>query len=100
MLKKISSVCDYVLICGASSERQVHAIALNIEEGLKAKGERPIGTEGIKQGRWALLDYGDIIVHVFVNSLREYYDIEGLWADAEVVELKSSKVRAAKKAKA
>ncbi|MFQ5480051.1 MAG: ribosome silencing factor [Thermodesulfobacteriota bacterium] len=98
MLKKISSVCDYILICGASSERQVHAIALNIEEGLKARGERPLGTEGIKQGRWALLDYGDIIVHVFIDSLRSYYDIEGLWADAEVVELKPAKTKALKKA--
>ncbi len=88
MLKKISSVSDYILICGADSERQVHAIAMNIEDGLRDKGERPLGTEGVKEGRWALLDYGDIIIHVFTEQMRQYYDLEGLWVDAEVVELR------------
>jgi len=87
MLKKISSVSDYILICGADSERQVHAIANNIEDGLRDKGEKPLGTEGVKEGRWALLDYGDVIVHIFTEPMRSYYDLEGLWVDAEVVEL-------------
>jgi len=89
MLKKISSVSDYILICGADSERQVHAIAMHIEDGLRNKGERPLGTEGVKEGRWALLDYGDIIIHIFTEQMRQYYDLEGLWVDAEVVKLKS-----------
>ncbi len=93
MIKKISSVSDYILICGADSERQVHAIAMNIEEGLRAKGVRPMGREGIEAGRWALLDYGDVVVHVFIEPLRSYYDLEGLWADAEVVELKANKTK-------
>jgi len=100
MLKKISSVSDYILICGAGSERQVHAIAMNIEDGLRAKGERPMGKEGIKEGRWALLDYGDIIVHVFTDQMRSYYDLEGLWVDAEVVELKTKRAKELNKAEA
>ncbi len=93
MLKKVSSVCDYILICGAGSERQVHAIAANIEEGLRKRGVRPMGREGIEAGKWALLDYGDVVVHVFLEPLRIYYDLEGLWADAEVVELKAARTK-------
>ncbi len=93
MIKKISSVSDYILICGAGSERQVHAIAMNIMDGLREKGVRPLGTEGIETGKWALLDYGDIVVHIFIEPLRSFYDLEGLWADAEVVELKPGKTK-------
>jgi len=99
MLKKISSVSDYILICGADSERQVNAIADNIEDGLRQKGERPIGTEGVKEGRWALLDYGDVVVHIFTEQMRSYYDLEGLWIDAEVVELKPESRAKVNKAK-
>jgi ribosome-associated protein len=75
-------VADYIVICGASSERQVRAIAEHVEKGLKDRGVRPIGTEGMDRGRWALLDYFDVVVHVFHAPVRDFYDIEGLWADA------------------
>ncbi len=97
-MKKISSVSDYILICGADSERQVHAIAANIEDGLRDKGEKPLGTEGVKEGRWALLDYGDIIVHIFTEPMRSYYDLEGLWVDAKIVELKPGRDKRISKA--
>jgi ribosome-associated protein len=64
----------------------VQAIARNILENLKKKAIRPLGTEGINEGRWALLDYGDVIVHVFLEDVRKYYDLEGLWADAPRIE--------------
>ncbi len=95
-IKKLSTVSDYIVICSAGSEPQVRAITMAVEEGLKEKGERPFGLEGVSSGRWALLDYSDVVVHIFLEPVREYYDIEGLWAEAErtVVE---DKPRAVKK---
>lgn len=87
-IAKLSSIADYLLICSAQSERQVHAIAAAVEDGLKKKGVRPIGTEGAREGRWALVDYGDVIAHVFFEPVREFYDLEGLWAEAPLTEVK------------
>lgn len=79
-------MADYLVICGAESERQVQAISENIVEGLKKDGMRPMGVEGATEGRWALLDYVEVVAHVFHKPVREYYDLEGLWADAPKVE--------------
>ncbi len=87
-IKKISSVSDYVLICSADSERQVQAIARNVSDGLKKKKERPFGVEGVEEGRWALMDYSDVVVHIFLEPVRAFYDLEGLWADAPKTEFK------------
>jgi len=67
----------------------VRAVTRFIIEELEAEGIRPLGTEGVDEGRWALIDYGDIIVHLFLEPVREYYDIEGLWSDAPRVDLTS-----------
>jgi ribosome-associated protein len=64
------------------SDRQVVAIAEGIEEALKQKGVKTVGREGLPQGHWVLLDYSDVIVHVFLDEARKYYDLEGLWMDA------------------
>ena len=82
-IKKLSTVSDYIVVCGAGSEAQVQAITRAIEEGLKVHDERPFGLEGVLAGRWALLDYSDVVAHIFLTRVREYYDIEGLWAEAE-----------------
>lgn len=79
---RLSSVADWLVICGADSERQVKAVTDNIVDGLKKKGLTPIGVEGVAGGRWALLDYADVVVHVFHRPVRSYFDLEGLWADA------------------
>jgi len=79
---KLSSIADYIVICGADSERQVKAIAAGVEEGLLKKKEKPINVEGLEGGRWVLMDYNDVIVHIFLESTREFYDLDGLWADA------------------
>lgn len=79
---ELTDVTDYVVVVGGTSDRQVRAIADNIEDSLRSQGEKPIGVEGQKEGRWILLDYVDIIVHVFYHPVREYYDIERLWMDA------------------
>lgn len=75
------------MICSGESERQVKAIVGNAVDAMKEKGERPIGVEGNDAGRWVLVDYGDVVLHVFFESVRIYYDLEGLWADAPRLEL-------------
>ena len=84
---KLSSIADYLLICSASSERQVQAIANSVEEGLKKKNVRPLSIEGVREGRWALIDYGDVIAHIFLEPVREFYNLEGLWPEAPRVEI-------------
>ena len=86
-LKGISSITDYFLLCSGRSDRQVQAIAQGIEEALKKKGIRPLGQEGITGGRWILLDYADVVVHIFLDPVRKFYDLEGLWMDAQRIEL-------------
>ena len=81
-VRELCSFCNYQLVVSGRSDRQVDAIADGISTGLKAEGLRPIGAEGARTGQWALLDYGDFVVHVFLHSAREHYDLEGLWNDA------------------
>jgi ribosome-associated protein len=83
----VLAITDAFVIVGASNERLVRAIAEDIEAKVKeAGGGGPIRVEGKDDARWVLLDYGDFVVHVFVNETRRYYDLERLWADAPVVE--------------
>jgi len=81
-VRELCSFCNYQLVVSGRSDRQVEAIAEGISIGLKQLGLRPIGAEGARSGQWALLDYGDFVVHVFLHSAREHYDLEGLWNDA------------------
>ncbi|MBN1253814.1 MAG: ribosome silencing factor [Deltaproteobacteria bacterium] len=81
-LKKLSSLTDYFLICSGRSDRQVQAIAQFIEEKMGGKGVRPLSEEGMREGRWALMDYEDVVIHIFYDQVRLYYDLEGLWIEA------------------
>jgi ribosome-associated protein len=81
-VRELCSFCNYQLVLSGRSDRQVDAIADGISSGLKMEGLRPIGSEGARTGQWALLDYGDFVIHVFLHSAREHYDLEGLWNDA------------------
>jgi ribosome-associated protein len=81
-VRQLCSFCNYQLVISGRSDRQVDAIADSIEAGLKEEGMRPISTEGARTGQWALLDYGDFVIHVFLHAAREHYDLEGLWNDA------------------
>lgn len=83
----MSSLADYLLICSAASDRQVQAIANSVEEGLRKKKVRPLSTEGIREGHWAVIDYGDVIAHIFLEPVREFYNIEGLWPEAQLIEV-------------
>ena len=83
----LTSITDYLVICTGRSDRQVQSIAQAIEETLEAQGIRPISIEGMRRGHWALLDYGDVVVHVFYQPVREFYDLERLWEHAPRVQL-------------
>jgi ribosome-associated protein len=90
-VKNLSSFTDYFVIFSGSSDRQVQAIASHIEEELGKEGVYPLGIEGKREGHWVLLDYGDVIIHIFYHPIREFYDLERLWADAPRVELPAAK---------
>jgi len=94
-VKELSSFTDYMLICSGATERQVQAISAAIQEFLKKAGIKPLGVEGEANGQWILLDYDDVVISVFQESLRAFYDIENLWdaprmnIDENVIEIKS-----------
>jgi len=81
-VRELCSFCNYQLVVSGRSDRQVDAIADAVALGLKAEGQRVLGAEATRTGHWALLDYGDFVVHVFTLSAREHYDLEGLWHEA------------------
>ena len=81
-VRGVSDVTDYFLIASGRSQRQVTAIADFIERDLRKSGFKALGVEGLKDGHWALLDYGHVVIHVFYEPVRRFYDIESLWSDA------------------
>jgi ribosome-associated protein len=81
-LAEVSDFTDYFLLCSGTNERQVQAIADAIEERLAALGDKPLHTEGYRGGQWVLLDYADLVVHVFLEERRAFYGLERLWSDA------------------
>jgi ribosome-associated protein len=78
----LTTMADCFIICSGRSNRQVAAIAEHIRGELKAQGIRPLSVEGLKDGHWVLMDYGHVIIHVFYEPVRAFYDLEGLWSDA------------------
>lgn len=82
---KAGGFTEYFVICSAMSDRQVAAIAESVADCAKASYERPLRIEGLQEGRWVLIDLGDVIVHVFLDALREFYNLEGLWSNAPKV---------------
>jgi ribosome-associated protein len=84
-VKDLTSIADYFVICSGNSETQVNAIANGIEEDLKEKDIVPQKIAGSQESQWILLDYADIIIHVFHKDKRKYYEIERLWADAKEI---------------
>ena len=86
-VKEYSSIADYFIICSGTSDRQVQAIAASIHENLKEYGILPLGIEGERIGKWVLMDYEDVIIHIFYEPIREFYDIERLWSDVPCMEV-------------
>ena len=86
-----NSVCDYFVICNGTSNTQVNAIASSVQKLVsKSLKEKPWHIEGSDNAEWILMDYVHVVVHVFQKLIREYYDIEGLWADAKTVTIDSA----------
>ena len=84
-LREVTTFTDYFVICSASNSRQVQAIANEIQQQLNETGERPTNVEGLENAEWVLLDYGDLVVHVFSEGARAYYDLDRLWRTAKDV---------------
>jgi ribosome-associated protein len=82
-----ASYADFIAVVSGRSDRQVDAIAEGVCEAMAALGHRPLGREGVRNGRWVLIDFGDVVMHVFYHPLREVFDIESLWIDAPRVKL-------------
>jgi ribosome-associated protein len=86
-VRELTSIADYFIICSGSSDRQVQSIAQGIEENLSEAGHSPLSVEGTNRGHWVLMDFSDVIVHIFYEPVREFYDLDGLWGHAPRVEL-------------
>lgn len=86
-VRRLTTIADYFLIASGSSDRRVQSIAEAVLDAMRQRGRRPLGAEGLREGRWVLLDFGDFVVHVFYEDVRAAFDLEGLWFDAERVDL-------------
>ncbi|HEY6159670.1 MAG TPA: ribosome silencing factor [Bacteroidia bacterium] len=89
-LQKIEgAVCDHFIICEAGSTTQIEALSRSVEETVqKRTGQKPWHSEGKQNAQWILIDYVSVVVHIFQSEMRQFYNLEGLWADAEVMEVK------------
>ena len=90
-VRELSSVADAFVICSGRSNRQVKAIAEHIQVELKKQGVRPLGVEGVNEGHWVLMDYDHVIIHIFYEPVRSFYDLEGLGVDAKRIKTESIK---------
>lgn len=87
-LQGLSTMADFFLVCSGTSATQIDTIAEAVRETLKAAGVRPRHLEGTAQSGWLLLDYGDVVIHVFLGETRAFYALERLWGDAPVVSMR------------
>lgn len=88
-VRELTSFADAFLIMTGTSNRHVRSIADAVIQASKKSGQKPLGVEGEDEGRWILIDLGDVVVHVFLGETREYYDLDRLWEDAPAIELPS-----------
>ena len=86
-VRELTSISDFFIILSGRSNRHVKSIGEFIREDLKKKGKKPLSIEGMKDGQWILLDYGNVIIHVFYEPVRSFYDLEGLWVDAKRISI-------------
>lgn len=86
-----NTVCDYFIVCSGSSNTQVDAIESSVRKVVsKALQDKPWHEEGLENSQWVLMDYVDVVVHIFQKQVREYYDIESLWGDAKITSIESN----------
>lgn len=94
-VREQSSFADTFILATGTSDRHVRTIADAVVEQAAARGEKPLGVEGLAEGRWVLIDLGDVIVHVFQREVREHYDLERLWSDAASLDVGAESARSA-----
>ena len=90
VLLEVSEFCsfaDFFIICSGGSRRHVLALAQHVEEALAKAGLKPLGVEGLEEGQWVLLDYNAMVIHIFLEPLREFYKLEDLWSEAPKTEI-------------
>ena len=92
-VRKITSVADFFFICHGTSDRNVKGIAENILEEFKKIGVYAISAEGFALCQWIVIDYGDVVIHIFQQDTREYYNLEGIWGDAKMLDVSESTAR-------
>jgi ribosome-associated protein len=90
-LDDLTDIADYFLVASGTGERHVRTIADSVETGMKERGVKPYSVEGHHDGRWVIIDYQDIIVHIFLEQLRELYDLESLWIEAKKFRIENEK---------
>ena len=90
-VQHLTSLADAFLICHGTSNRQVSAIAEHIQKDLREQGIKALSVDGLKEGHWVLMDYGHVVIHVFYESTRSFYNLEGLWSDARRIQTESLK---------
>jgi ribosome-associated protein len=83
---RMTAITDYFIVTSGNSSRQVQAISRHVARSMRERGFKPSGVEGEQEGHWVLMDYGDVVIHIFYQPVREFYDLEGLWAEAPRVE--------------
>ncbi|MFN2262203.1 MAG: ribosome silencing factor, partial [Psychroflexus sp.] len=86
-----NTVCDYLVVCSGNSNTQVDAIESSVRKSVsKALKDKPWHVEGLENSEWVLMDYVDVVVHIFQKQTREYYDIESLWGDAKITSVETN----------
>ena len=83
----LTAITDYFLVTSGNSSRQVQAISRHLARRMREEGFRAQGIEGEQEGHWVLMDYGDVVIHIFYEPVREFYDLEGLWVEAPRIDI-------------
>ena len=87
-MRELTAICDYFVVASGTSRRQLHAMSEEIDHKLEDDlGDRRLGIEGYRESRWILLDYGNVVIHLFDDETREYFDLENLWSGAKRVDV-------------
>lgn len=86
-IRELTSMCDYFIICSGGSSLHIKALCDNVEEQMKQKGITPEHNEGVASAAWLLMDYGDVVVHIFDHESASFYNLERLWADAPKLDI-------------
>jgi ribosome-associated protein len=91
-LRGMTAITDYFIICSGRSSRQVMAIADHVQKEMRDNHIRPLGVEGVGSGHWILLDYDHVVIHVFYDPIRRFYNLEGLWSDVPRIRVDSPQI--------